>query len=96
MQSILVIGDGDFSFSRSLAIAFCSGENLVSTSLDSYAICVGGFGHSTSRWCTGAILRKKRWSGPDNRDVKELIQMIAQRSGERIFPQCKTPASAFR
>uniref|UniRef100_A0A0E0M2I7 25S rRNA (uridine-N(3))-methyltransferase BMT5-like domain-containing protein n=1 Tax=Oryza punctata TaxID=4537 RepID=A0A0E0M2I7_ORYPU len=36
MQSILVIGDGDFSFSRSLATAFCSGENLVSTSLDSY------------------------------------------------------------
>lgn len=38
MQSILVVGDGDFSFSRALAVAFCSGENLVSTSLDSYGI----------------------------------------------------------
>lgn len=35
-QSILIVGDGDFSFSLSLAAAFGSGYNLVATSLDSY------------------------------------------------------------
>ncbi|XP_037432714.1 heavy metal-associated isoprenylated plant protein 41-like [Triticum dicoccoides] len=35
-QSILIVGDGDFSFSRALATAFGSGANLVATSLDSY------------------------------------------------------------
>jgi 25S rRNA (uracil2634-N3)-methyltransferase len=35
-QSILIVGDGDFSFALALATAFGSGENLVATSLDSY------------------------------------------------------------
>nr|CAJ26365.1 hypothetical protein [Brachypodium sylvaticum] len=35
-QSILIVGDGDFSFSRALATAFGSGDNLVATSLDTY------------------------------------------------------------
>jgi 25S rRNA (uracil2634-N3)-methyltransferase len=35
-QSILIVGDGDFSFSWALAAAFGSGENIVATSLDSY------------------------------------------------------------
>jgi hypothetical protein len=36
MQSILLVGDGDFS-SLALATAFRSGANLVATSLNTYA-----------------------------------------------------------
>jgi 25S rRNA (uracil2634-N3)-methyltransferase len=37
-QSILVVGDGDFSFSWALAVAFCSAGNPVATSIDSYGL----------------------------------------------------------
>lgn len=35
-QSVLLVGDGDFSFSLALATGFSSGANLVATSLDTY------------------------------------------------------------
>nr|CAB3453720.1 unnamed protein product [Digitaria exilis] len=35
-QSILLVGDGDFSFLLALAAAFRSGTNIVATSLDTY------------------------------------------------------------
>jgi 25S rRNA (uracil2634-N3)-methyltransferase len=37
-QSILLVGDGDFSFSLALATGFGSGVNLVATSLDCYGL----------------------------------------------------------
>ncbi|PNT64800.1 heavy metal-associated isoprenylated plant protein 41 [Brachypodium distachyon] len=42
-QSILVVGDGDFSFSLALATAFGSGVNIVATSLDSYEALIGKY-----------------------------------------------------
>ncbi|GJN33674.1 hypothetical protein PR202_gb22295 [Eleusine coracana subsp. coracana] len=43
-ESILLVGDGDFSFSLALTTAFHSGANLVAMSLDTY----GSFDRSLS------------------------------------------------
>lgn len=39
-QRILLVGEGDFSFSLSLAKAFGSGHNMVATSLDTQGITI--------------------------------------------------------
>ncbi|CAM0878623.1 unnamed protein product [Alopecurus aequalis] len=47
-QSILIVGDGDFSFSLALATTFGSGGNLVATSLDSYGALTIKYGKAES------------------------------------------------
>jgi 25S rRNA (uracil2634-N3)-methyltransferase len=37
-QTILIVSDGDFSFSLAPATVFGSGANLVTTSLDTYGL----------------------------------------------------------
>ncbi|KAL6844696.1 hypothetical protein ACP4OV_025355 [Aristida adscensionis] len=48
MQSILLVGDGDFSFSLALATAFGSGANLVATSLDTHDVLRGKYSKAES------------------------------------------------
>lgn len=43
-QSILILGDGDFSFSAGLVKNAGMGENVVATSLDTRAECVKKYG----------------------------------------------------
>jgi hypothetical protein len=45
-QSILVVGDGDFSFSAGLCKHIGTGEKIVATSLDTGADCVKKYGAS--------------------------------------------------
>lgn len=39
-HKILLVGEGDFSFSKCLANAFGSGANMTATSLDNKGICI--------------------------------------------------------
>ncbi|CAN6211052.1 unnamed protein product [Urochloa humidicola] len=54
-QSILLVGDGDFSFSLALATAFRSGTNIVATSLDTYEVLIGKYSKADSN-----IMKLKR------------------------------------
>ncbi|WCJ32557.1 hypothetical protein M5689_013975 [Euphorbia peplus] len=42
-QRILLVGEGDFSFSATLALHFGSASNIVATSLDSYDVLIGKY-----------------------------------------------------
>ncbi|XP_042007510.1 uncharacterized protein At4g26485-like, partial [Salvia splendens] len=47
-HSILLFGEGDFSFSACLALAFGSAANIIATSLDSQAIVMMNYGNAMS------------------------------------------------
>ncbi|KAL2943714.1 hypothetical protein RDABS01_032061 [Bienertia sinuspersici] len=49
-QKILLVGEGDFSFSACLAMAFGNAANITATSLNSYAFLVTNYGSFIANW----------------------------------------------
>ncbi|CAN6224848.1 unnamed protein product [Urochloa humidicola] len=69
-QSILLVGDGDFSFSLALATAFRSGTNIVATSLDTYEVLLGKYSKAESNIMKLKRLETKVLHGVDVETIK--------------------------
>ncbi|KAM0878432.1 hypothetical protein ACQ4PT_034878 [Festuca glaucescens] len=82
-QSILIVGDGDFSFSLALATAFGSGENLVATSVDSYGALTSKYGKAESNVTELKRLRVTVLHGVDAKTMK-LHPHLEMRQFDRI------------
>uniref|UniRef100_A0ACD5XT96 Uncharacterized protein n=1 Tax=Avena sativa TaxID=4498 RepID=A0ACD5XT96_AVESA len=82
-QSILVVGDGDFSFSLALATAFGSGENLVATSLDSNGALTRKYGKAEANVTELKRLGSTVLHGVDAKTMK-LHSCLKMRRFDRI------------
>ncbi|XP_047082561.1 uncharacterized protein LOC124693147 [Lolium rigidum] len=82
-QSILIVGDGDFSFSLALATAFGSGQNLVATSLDSYGALTSKYGKAESNVTELKRLGATVLHGVDAKTMK-LHPYLEMRQFDRI------------
>uniref|UniRef100_A0ACD5XV70 Uncharacterized protein n=1 Tax=Avena sativa TaxID=4498 RepID=A0ACD5XV70_AVESA len=82
-QSILIVGDGDFSFSLALATAFGSGENLVATSFDSYGALTRKYGKSEANVTELKRLGSAVLHGVDAKTMK-LHPCLKMRRFDRI------------
>ncbi|EAZ45128.1 hypothetical protein OsJ_29765 [Oryza sativa Japonica Group] len=85
LQSILTVGDGDFSFSLALATAFGSGDNLVATSLDTIEDLRGKYSKAESN-----IMELKRMGatvlhGIDAKRMKDHTNLKLRRFDRIIF-----------
>ncbi|XP_051188315.1 uncharacterized protein [Lolium perenne] len=82
-QSILIVGDGDFSFSLALATAFGSAENLVATSLDSYGALTSKYGKAEANVTELKRLGATVLHGVDAKTMK-LHSCLKMRRFDRI------------
>ncbi|KAM0890187.1 hypothetical protein ACQ4PT_027212 [Festuca glaucescens] len=82
-QSILIVGDGDFSFSLAIATAFGSGENLVPTSLDSYGALTSKYGKAEANVTELKRLGATVLHGVDAKTMK-LHSCLKMRRFDRI------------
>ncbi|KAF7073051.1 hypothetical protein CFC21_078096 [Triticum aestivum] len=85
VQSILVVGDGDFSFSLALATAFGSGENIVATSLDSYDALVGKYNEAESNVMELKRMRATVLHGVDAKKMKTRPYLKTRRFDRIVF-----------
>uniref|UniRef100_A0ACD5Y0T2 Uncharacterized protein n=1 Tax=Avena sativa TaxID=4498 RepID=A0ACD5Y0T2_AVESA len=84
-QSILIVGDGDFSFSWALAVAFCSAGNLVATSLDSYEALSGKCGKAESNILLLKMMGATILHGIDVKTMKLHTDLKMRRFDRIIF-----------
>ncbi|XP_062193590.1 uncharacterized protein LOC133897003 [Phragmites australis] len=93
MQSILIVGDGDFSFSLALATAFGSGANLVATSLDTYEVLMGKYSKAESNIMELKILEATVLHGVDVKGMKFHTDLRNRRFDRIVF---NFPHAGFR
>ncbi|CAM0951898.1 unnamed protein product [Alopecurus aequalis] len=84
-QSILIVGDGDFSFSLALATAFGSGENLVATSLDSYGDLTRKYGRAETNVTELKRLGATVLHGVDAKEMKLHPCLKTRRFNRIVF-----------
>ncbi|CAN6196357.1 unnamed protein product [Urochloa humidicola] len=92
-QSILLVGDGDFSFSLALATAFRSGTNIVATSLDTYEVLLGKYSKAESNIMKLKILETKVLHGVDVETIKFHADLKNRRFDRVVF---NFPHAGFR
>ncbi|KAF8781042.1 hypothetical protein HU200_001014 [Digitaria exilis] len=92
-QSILLVGDGDFSFSLALAAAFRSGTNIVATSLDTYEVLLGKYGEAESNIMKLKSLETPVLHGVDVETMKFHTDMKKRRFDRIVF---NFPHAGFR
>ncbi|KXG35862.1 hypothetical protein SORBI_3002G240200, partial [Sorghum bicolor] len=92
-QSILLVGDGDFSFSLALATAFGSGANLVATSLDTYGALKIKYHHAESNIMELKRLGARVLHGVDVKTMRLHTDLKNRRFDRVVF---NFPHAGFR
>ncbi|XP_062193591.1 heavy metal-associated isoprenylated plant protein 41-like [Phragmites australis] len=84
-QSILIVGDGDFSFLLALATTFGSGANLVATSLDTYEALKGKYSKAESNIMGLKRLGATNFHGVDMKTMKFHTDLKNRRFNRIVF-----------
>ncbi|CAL5073746.1 unnamed protein product [Urochloa decumbens] len=84
-QHILIVGDGDFSFSLVLATAFGSGANLVATSLDTYEALKGKYSKAESNIMEMKRLGATVLHGVDAKKMRFHTDLMKSRFDRIVF-----------
>ncbi|XP_048527767.1 heavy metal-associated isoprenylated plant protein 41-like [Triticum urartu] len=84
-QSILVVGDGDLSFSLALATAFGSGEKLVATSFDSYVHLISMYIKAESNVAELKRLGATVLHGVSVKKMKKRTDLMSRRFDRIVF-----------
>ncbi|KAL6656208.1 hypothetical protein ACP70R_007034 [Stipagrostis hirtigluma subsp. patula] len=92
-QSILTVGDGDFSFSLALATVFGSGAHLVATSLDTYEVLKCKYSKAESNIMQLKILEATVLHGVDVKRMKFHTDLKNRRFQRIVF---NFPHAGFR
>ncbi|KAM0936532.1 hypothetical protein DsansV1_C27g0204671 [Dioscorea sansibarensis] len=84
-HQILLVGEGDFSFSQSLAIAFGSGVNIVATSLDTEDLVVARYTKGGSNLKTLKKMRATLLHGIDATKMRDHTDLKMRRFHRIVY-----------